>query len=605
MLQGLLLTISTLQISLTSCNAQTAPSTASASLFYQVSTSRSVMDAALPTFSMTIEVEINEDESTYDPDYYTKGAFAETLEKITQLHLKDIFEHREYESLAELTLPGEEFIDVKLASKIRVSDGTADDDNNSVTSDNILTLHAGFTGTATFSFPTDQMPTQGRLDLQSQEVLEQALSGKNYLLLVSRYISTSILYSIQDVKNVFVGTELLNIVVFDDTNNDSSSIAADALSTSQQKESTGSNSSSSDDKLNPIAIVAISIMISLFCALALFGVAVVMLLLDRSKQEKALNGQTMDSLGMGTKKNTDNKDGSDEDSEEEDKEDAAWKQAVLKVLSKALMVRRYWKRAIRKAKKMRRQEKRKRDRGNATSATEATTSDKNTDKSGHADKTIDIEDSSSDDDSLTDDIYYDEHLTDEEAANQWLDTWTQSLTSIPLRSMANTRSHNQGNPTRISPQKRKKKASSSRKTILEPRPATRQSARMFLSCIAEEDSVVDGSSVAAAKSAEADLEGTIMSIENPAHRDRIRDMAQAILQDEYPAAMQQQSSASPGMFGASARRKRRDIVVDEKKEEEVRNTDRKAVAGFGIKEEERENTSEEDDDDDMVEESLV
>lgn len=193
------------------------------------------------------------------------------------------------------------------------------------------------------------------------------------------------------------------------------------------------------------------------------------------------------------------------------------------------------------------------------------------------------------DDGLNDeDVYYDDGLTDEEAANQWLDAWSQSITSIPVRSI-HTR---QGGASPGKKHVKKKKSSKSNMATLAPHPAKRQSKKAFLCCIAEEDSVVDSCtnsvlmmehsnvSVSHDKDLEASSPGGSNTTKICLELDRIQELASVIMEEEYPHTTPGRTTPpkSTGnatlIYGNSARKQPSSrSVVEESELEEYQDVD--------------------------------
>ncbi|CAB9508691.1 expressed unknown protein [Seminavis robusta] len=494
----------------------------------QESQSRQVHKYALPAFSMVLRVSVDRDEDDGDDDevYLDLEIFQETLEHVTQFHLTDIFQQHTHQH--DDSFQQEQFIRVQLSSKVRqeiVQDGAPVNREH-------VPLHAGFNGIVSYSFPSDAVPPTGRVEQAISNVLEDALVAENYLLLFRRYLSSGALSSIEDVYQIAIGTQQLTVL---ETNTNKPLIPNDTPSTAAA--AAQQNNANKKKQLNAVTIVAIVIFLTLSCLLMLFGATVVLLMKDRAKQERSLNGQTMTSIGMGTKKNGNNDDEEDDNDDQEERledderttdtsEAPAWKRAILPVLRKAIMVRRYWKKHVRRQRKARKHDPNLGGGG--------TSSDDSSNASGGAE-----------DDGLNDeDVYYDENLTDEEAANQWLDAWQASITSIPLRSVRpNTMDSNSKSPSKK--HVKKKKAS---KMPLAPRPATRQSKNTFLCCIAEEDSVVDGASVCNMGDLELGNDDSLRSTSSrkrpPLELDRIQELTSVVMED----------AATP--YGTSVRKKK-------------------------------------------------
>jgi hypothetical protein len=169
----------------------------------------------------------------------------------------------------------------------------------------------------------------------------------------------------------------------------------------------------------------------------------------------------------------------------------------------------------------------------------ATTSDDSSDAA-------DDKDENEDDGLNNDDVYYDENLSDDEAANQWLDAWQASITSIPVRSVKGNNASNK-NP-HSSPSKKHVKKKKSSKSALAPNPAKRQSKKAFLCCIAEEDSVIDGSSGID----DPELgDRSLRSTKSPRDLDRIEELTSVVLEEEYPL--------TTPVPGTSARKKKKQL----------------------------------------------
>lgn len=389
------------------------------------------------------------------------------------------------------------------------------------------------------------------MDELIRELLESALVAENYMLLFRRYLSSGVLADIEDVEDMRIGTELLNVV---DT---------PAPHDSQPFQTMPPRSSSKKTKqLNAVTIVAIVIFLTLSCLLMLFGATVVLLMNDRNKQEEDIHGQAIRSMGMGAgkkaKTNKSNLEG-DDDSDEDSTATTTpmWKQAVLPFLRKAIMVRRYWRKHLRKQRRARR--KQNKSQGAAGNPNEA-----------------DVSPSPAvleEDDGLNDeDVYYDDGLSDEEAANQYLDAWSQSITSIPLRSISNTRGGAHGH----SPGKKHVKKKKTSKMDLAPHPAKRQSKNTFLSCITEEDSVVDTNSVMEPEDLEASTPSSTGSRRSNTTKiclelDRIQELASTIMEEEYPEKATSPTSLAtsksfPGEYGQSVRKKKMSKAEDDENE---------------------------------------
>lgn len=485
----------------------------------QSNNNRQIQRYPLPAFSMLLKVRVDELSTDDDAEVYLDlQVFQETLERVTQLHLTDVFQQAE--GRVEFD---EKFLRIQLSSKVRQDIAVEPDHHQNQRVH--VPLHAGFSGVVSYSFPQGVLPSEDRVDMLVEELLESALVAENYMLLFRRYLSSGVLADIEDVQDIRIGTQLLNVAetpppkheehIYDET-----------------IDNTSHNNDSHKKHLNAVTIVAIVIFLTLSCLLMLFGATVVLLMKDRARQEEKYTGQTMTSIGMGTNKKKEdgtlNEDEDDNDSD--DDEDTAvtttpaWKRAVLPVLRKAVMVRRYWRKHMRKQK----------FRNTKTNAAPTTPVAVNPNEAASA---TNFE---HEDDGLNDeDVYYDENLSDEEAASQWLDAWQASITSIPVRTIASSRQV----PPGSSPNKRKKKKQS--KAPLAPHPAKRQSKKAFLCCIAEEDSVVETNSIMDPDDLElgASPRSAVGSPRNGGKNnttkiclelDRIQELASVIMEEEYP-----------------------------------------------------------------------
>jgi hypothetical protein len=501
------------------------------------SESRQVHKYALPAFSMVLRVSVEQDLQAADDDdlYLDLEIFQETLEHVTQFHMADIFQqhHDQYADFKN-----EQFIRIQLSTKVREEINPDQYDTDTAPREHVP-LHAGFSGVVSFSFPSDAVPPIDRVESAIATVLEDALVAENYLLLFRRYLSSGVLADIEDVYEIRIGTEQLTVLETSTKPLSDSETNTDESSSSQQTAKTSNDSN--QKQINVVTIVAIVIFLTLSCLLMLFGATVVLVMKDRAKQEESLQGQTMVSIGMGTKKSTRTHNGeatTDEGKEGSDEDDSstatpAWKRAVLPILRKAVTVRRYWKKQMRKQRKARKKAKAKEEPQAGTSSD---------DSSAGADDKEEKEDDGLNDD----DVYYDESLSDDEAANQWLDAWQASITSIPVRSVKGNSAS--GKNPHSSPSKKHVKKKKTSKRPLAPRPATRQSKKAFLCCIAEEDSVVDSASIF------DDLElgdQSLRSAKSPRELDRIEELTSVVLEEDYPAT-------SPA-YGASARKKKQQL----------------------------------------------
>ena len=468
------------------------------------SSSRQVVVYDLPTFSMLLHVLVettgaDDDDTTIivdDPVYLDLEIFQETLERVTQFHLIDMFQ--QYEGFHQ-----EQFIKVELATKVRQQDSLTDISSSSSNNgkEKHVPLQSAFSGVISYSFPTDSVPDRADVDQTIAGVLERALIGDNFLLLLQRYLSTGVLGAIQDIVEIQIGTKPILQLGFGGvepaeesqqpqppftSSTDDDSILLNNNNqqgaTSQNNNGNAIQSNNNNQQLNAITIVAIVTFLTLSCLLMLFGATVILVMKDRAKQEEALQGDTMTSLGMGS--NGKGKDGEETDMDEEvggrtkinrhgdSKDMPAWKRAVLPVLRRAILVRRYWKKQIRKQRRTRR-----------NGATSPSSNGSPTEPA--EDDSNNNEDDVYGDDGLNDeDIYYDDGLTDEEAANQWLDNWTQSLTSIPIRKVSRATT---AASEAVASSPNKKRTKKKKKQPLAPHPAKRQSEQNFLGGIIEEE----------------------------------------------------------------------------------------------------------------------
>jgi len=464
------------------------------------SSSRQIKHFNLPVFGMQFHITVDENTNTDDEnddddaELYLDDIemFQETLERVTQIHLTDIFQQYDGKIFSD----DERLIKVALVTKVRQEGFCAQVSNGATTKH--LPLSAAYSGMVTFSFPTDHVPSSTE-DVASSisNILEQSLVGDNYLLLLRRYLNTGILAAIEEIPTITIETTVVVDLEYSSsistintgTANDSGGVSPDIDSTKSNNIASTTTKTQHHQQLNVIAIVAIVAFLTLSCLLMLFGATIMLIMKDRAQQEETLQDQTMTSLGMVASKNDEEAlQGEARTNRHGDSKDMPkWKRMVLPVLRRAITVRRYWKNQLKKR--------------NRTKGTDATTNTTNNTVDSledgpvavivaHNGDSINLED----DDGLNDeDIYYDDKLTDEEAAALWLDRWTQSLTSIPIRKVSPSTTARQEAATaatasRTAPSKQHHRRKSSKKSRpLQPHPAKRQSQQNFLGCIAEDE----------------------------------------------------------------------------------------------------------------------
>ena len=531
------------------------------------SSSRQVLDYDLPTFSMLMHVLVettnaDDDDTTIydDPVYLDLEIFQETLDRVTQFHLIDMFQR--YEGFHE-----EQFLKVQLVTKVRQQDSLTDISSSSSTNNSNekhVPLQSAFSGVISYSFPTEVVPEEADVDQTIAGILERALVGDNFLLLLQRYLSTGVLGAIEDIVEIQIGTKPILQLGFGgvepveqqppltSSTDDDKILFTNPQGTTSQNANAG-QSNNNNQQLNAITIVAIVTFLTLSCFLMLFGATVILVMKDRAKQEEALQGDTMTSLGMGS--NGKGKNGEDTDMDEEvggrtktnrhgdSKNMPAWKRAVLPVLRRAILVRRYWKKQIRKQRKTSR-----------AGASTPTSNDSPT-QPAHDESSNNNDDDAYGDDGLNDeDIYYDDDLTDEEAANQWLDNWTQSLTSIPVRNVSRaTSAEAVANSPNMKRTKKKKKQP------LAPHPARRQSEQNFLGEIIEEeeDEVESDDDYDEKKEDDSAVIYDSVVVEDGLG-DRHQELKSVIMDEDYTVGSPSLSAVSPSTksYGSSARKKK-------------------------------------------------
>lgn len=594
---------------------------------------RNVQNYDIPAFSMLLRLRVDDKNSEddfykyyddeFDGVYVDLEILQETLEHVTQLHLQHTFSSIMSSMLTSTksvdpkwsVLKPASFHGLQLSCKVRQEttlviipdeDAVESNDENS----QHIPLHAAYSGVVTFSFQHNNAQTMEeeshRMAVQDAiaQLLEHSLVAENYLLLFRRYMSTNVLANIEDISDISIGTKLLSVL--------SPTNTASTSTTPVQPQQPGHSATKKKSDLNAVTIVAIVLFMILTCVTVLFATTIVLLMKDRAKQERIHNGQTMSSLGMGaasasgsatipdssdeeatTTTTTTNKDGNTKDESETSK--AAWKRALLPILRKAIMVRRYWKKQLRKQRQARRRNKKNAAAGNhETGSVDPNSNDPNLNK---VNTTLMMEEDDldeEDDDGLKDeDIYYDDGLSDEEAANLWLDSWSQSLTSIPVRKVkvrnsasSTNKSGSSAVPMGSPPGKHVKKKKIDKHKALAPNPAKRQSKKAFLCCIAEEDSVMDGALVEGDEEEDDDDDsdenddmeqgggdgkrsshsstcsggssaGNVILQKRRDHK--IQELATVIMEEDSAAGTRQASTESaPVVFGASARRKKQE-----------------------------------------------